>query len=102
MEPSRPGGISRRRLLASLGAGAAAGAGLVGAGLAVAETRTEQDAGADRVPFDGPHQAGIATAVQATLHFAAFDVTTTDVAALRTLLQDWTEAPRQMCLGRPV
>ena len=30
------------------------------------------------MPFHGAHQAGIATAVQDRLHFAAFDVTTDD------------------------
>ncbi len=43
------------------------------------------------VDFHGAHQAGIATPVQGHLHFASFDVTTTDRAALVALLQDWTD-----------
>jgi deferrochelatase/peroxidase EfeB len=55
-----------------------------------------------RVDFHGAHQAGIATPVQGHLHFAAFDVTTTDRAALVALLQDWTEAAREMTANRRI
>lgn len=44
------------------------------------------------MPFHGAHQAGIATAVQDRLHFAAFDVTTKDPAELAALLKEWTRA----------
>ena len=40
--------------------------------------------------------------VQGHLHFASFDVTTTDRAALVALLQDWTAAARDMTANRPV
>lgn len=33
------------------------------------------------VPFHGVHQAGITTGVQAQLHLASFDLTTTDRSA---------------------
>ena len=75
-------GISRRHLLA--GAGALGAAGAVGAGVAVTADAVAHDGGpvTRRVDFHGAHQAGIATPVQGHLHFASFDVTTTDRAAL--------------------
>ncbi|MER5845568.1 iron uptake transporter deferrochelatase/peroxidase subunit [Streptomyces sp. NPDC002012] len=96
---------SRRALLGWGGAGLALGA--VAAGGAVAAVRTESDAvpAADSgaaVPFHGPHQAGIATAVQDRLHFAAFDVTTKDRAELIALLKEWTRAAERMTAGHAV
>ena len=95
--------VSRRGLLGALGVGAA-GVAAVSVG-AVAGARG--DTGGPRrsepvVPFHGPHQAGVATSVQAHLHFAAFDVTASDVDGLRSLLQDWTVAARELTAGRPV
>ncbi len=90
-------GISRRGLLGLLGAGA------VGVGLGVAAPAVAQrDEPDDVVPFHGAHQAGITTAVQGHLHFAAFDVTTTDRAALVALLKRWTAAAEAMTAGREV
>ncbi|MFP5345869.1 MAG: iron uptake transporter deferrochelatase/peroxidase subunit [Actinomycetes bacterium] len=95
--------LSRRGLLGALTA-SAAGAGLVTAGMVAA--RAEQGDGAEEpagvVPFEGGHQAGIATDVQSHLHFAAFDVTATGRDELVSLLRDWTAAARAMCAGRPV
>jgi deferrochelatase/peroxidase EfeB len=51
------------------------------------------------VPFHGAHQAGIATPAQDRLHFAAFDVTTTDAAALASMLSAWTAAAARMTQG---
>ncbi|MGW8887095.1 iron uptake transporter deferrochelatase/peroxidase subunit [Streptomyces sp. NPDC055749] len=96
---------SRRALLGWGGAGLALGA--VAAGGAVAAVRSDEgtvpaaESGA-AVPFHGAHQAGIATAVQDRLHFAAFDVTTKDRAELAALLQEWTRAAERMTAGRPV
>jgi deferrochelatase/peroxidase EfeB len=92
-------GLSRRHLIA--GAGVLGAAGVAGA-LAV-EARAD-DGGQDRrlVDFHGAHQAGIATPVQGHLHFASYDVTTTDRAALVALLQDWTAAAREMTADRRV
>lgn len=59
------------------------------------------DSGA-AVPFHGVHQAGIATAVQDRLHFAAFDVTTKDRAELIALLKEWTRAAERMTAGHAV
>jgi deferrochelatase/peroxidase EfeB len=54
------------------------------------------------VPFHGAHQAGIATAVQDRLHFAAFDVTTDDREELIAVLKEWTRAAERMTAGRSV
>src|SRR4051794_6904483 len=94
---SSPGRLSRRRFLGGLGA-AGAGAGLGAIAVAAhAETpatvRTGAGTGAAaRVDFHGRHQAGIATASQDRLAFAAFNVTTTDKAELRRVLSEWTAA----------
>ncbi|MFK8909620.1 iron uptake transporter deferrochelatase/peroxidase subunit [Streptomyces sp. YS-3] len=97
---------SRRSLLGWGGAGLALGA--AAAGGAVAAVRGDggdavpaAESGA-AVPFYGVHQAGIATAVQDRLHFAAFDVTTKDRAELVQLLKDWTAAAARMTAGQTV
>ncbi|MEN3283723.1 MAG: deferrochelatase/peroxidase EfeB [Solirubrobacteraceae bacterium] len=97
--------FTRRRLLASAGAGGlAAAAG--GGGFALGrETASDggPDAGAQIVPFHGEHQAGIATAAQDRLHFAAFDVEDGLRAAdLRDLLREWSRAAERMTAGRLV
>jgi deferrochelatase/peroxidase EfeB len=96
-------GLTRRRLLASAG-GLAAAAG--GAGFAVGR-ETAPDAGPDAsgqtVPFHGEHQAGIATAAQDRLHFAAFDIEDgLQARDLRDLLREWSRAAERMTAGRPV
>ncbi|MDJ0466503.1 iron uptake transporter deferrochelatase/peroxidase subunit [Streptomyces sp. H27-C3] len=96
---------SRRSLLGWGGAGLALGAAAAG-GAAIALTSGDDTAPAASegaaVPFHGPHQAGIATAVQDRLHFAAFDVTTKDRAALVELLEEWTAAAARMTAGHAV
>src|SRR5437762_1854259 len=73
------GGVTRRRLLA----------GAAGAGFAAA------------VPWDAlaavrpRHQAGIATAAQSRLYFAALDATAADRAELRDLMRSWSAAARR-------
>ncbi|WP_420716366.1 iron uptake transporter deferrochelatase/peroxidase subunit [Streptomyces sp. H27-H1] len=96
---------SRRSVLGWGGAGLALGAAAAG-GTAMAmgsgsDMVSAASAGA-AVPFHGEHQAGIASAVQDRLHFAAFDVKTKDRAELVTLLKEWTEAARLMTAGHPV
>ena len=79
-----------------------AAAGVVGA--FAAGRFTEDDETATRVAsyaFRGEHQAGIVTPAQDRLHFAAFDVTTTDRDELISLLQDWTAAAERMTAGDP-
>ncbi|MFD9631520.1 iron uptake transporter deferrochelatase/peroxidase subunit [Streptomyces violascens] len=97
---------SRRALLGWGGAGLALGAAAAGGAVAVvkdggSDAVPAADTGA-AVPFHGAHQAGIATAVQDRLHFASFDVTTKDRAALVQLLKDWTVAAAAMTEGKPV
>jgi deferrochelatase/peroxidase EfeB len=97
--------LTRRHLLASAGAGGiAAAAG--GAGFALGhadDDDTTADAASQTVPFHGAYQAGIATAAQDRLHFAAFDIEDGLRAAdLRDLLQAWSRAAERMTAGRPV
>jgi deferrochelatase/peroxidase EfeB len=92
--------LTRRRFLggsALLGVGAAGGA-VAG----VLQTRdaqaTDPEHGAP-VPFYGAHQAGIDTAAQDRLAFAAFDVTATKARDVQDLLREWTKASIAMCAG---
>ncbi|TJZ55505.1 deferrochelatase/peroxidase EfeB [Streptomyces piniterrae] len=102
------GAPSRRALLGWGGAGLALGA--VAAGGTAAALRTGSDAqpaaadatAGSAVAFHGAHQAGIATAVQDRLHFAAFDVTTDDRDELIALLKEWTKAAALMTSGAAV
>nr|WTA00351.1 iron uptake transporter deferrochelatase/peroxidase subunit [Streptomyces sp. NBC_00857] len=105
---------SRRSLLGWGGAGLALGAAAAGGAITVLRDEDGDDRDRDgntvasaadsgaAVPFHGPHQAGIATAVQDRLHFAAFDVTTEDRAELAQLLKDWTRAAERMTAGHAV
>ncbi|MGY1686146.1 iron uptake transporter deferrochelatase/peroxidase subunit [Geodermatophilus sp. SYSU D00867] len=106
--PQRPG-LSRRRLLGTLGVGTAgvlaagAAGGVVGRATAEGPAGGAQAAGpapTDAVPFHGEHQAGIVTPAQDRLHFVALDVTTDSRDDLVALLRDWTEAARRMTAGR--
>ncbi|MFJ1562684.1 iron uptake transporter deferrochelatase/peroxidase subunit [Streptomyces erythrochromogenes] len=96
---------SRRAVLGWGGAGLALGAAAAG-GAAVAfgggSDMVSASAAGAAVPFHGEHQAGIASAVQDRLHFAAFDVKTKDRAELVELLKEWTAAARLMTAGLPV
>jgi deferrochelatase/peroxidase EfeB len=47
------------------------------------------------------HQAGVATAAQEYLHFAAFDVTSDAVNDLRSVLEQWTAAAARLTAGEP-
>src|SRR6185437_3181253 len=98
--------LTRRGFLggsALVGAGAAAGAA---GGVLVTRATYDDDSAsspaAAAVPFQGAHQAGIDTAAQDRLAFAAFDLTTTSRSDLQDLLREWTQASRAMCAGRPV
>jgi deferrochelatase/peroxidase EfeB len=95
------GGTGRRAFLgAALGAAGLVAAG--GAGFGIARADAADGAGSTTVPFYGAHQAGIATPAQDRLAFAAFDVTSVDREALRTLLAQWAAAAAQMTSGRPI
>ncbi|BCJ27186.1 iron uptake transporter deferrochelatase/peroxidase subunit [Actinocatenispora sera] len=96
---------SRRGLL-TLGTAAVAGtaAGTLTACGSDADAPTEAPA---MVAFGGARQAGIATAQQDRLAFAAYDLTVDGTPAqnrdaLRELLKTWTAAARAMCEGKPV
>lgn len=88
----------------------AAGLGVATVGVAAACTEDGTIAGtaptvavedlAGSTPFHGEHQAGIVTAAQDRLHFAAFDVITKDRGRLVDLLRQWTAASARMTEGR--
>jgi deferrochelatase/peroxidase EfeB len=95
--------FTRRRLLASAGAGAAGlGLGAAGGFLVGQETAEASGAGTGTVPFYGKHQAGIDTPAQDRLHFAAFDLLTEDPEELRQLLRAWTVAAAEATAGEMV
>ena len=98
--------LSRRdlfRVTGAAGAGLALGAGghaALGASAGArggAEAATGQ--GSETVAFHGTHQAGIATAQQEHLHFAALDLVTEEVSEVRDLLRAWSGAAARMARG---
>ena len=94
--------ISRRRLLASAGIGAA-GIGIGGGGYLVGQDSAEASGeGTGSVPFYGEHQAGIDTPAQDRLHFASFDLLTESRAELRELMREWTLAAAEMTAGEMI
>jgi deferrochelatase/peroxidase EfeB len=91
--------IDRRRFL--LGSAAALGAASLGA----AEPHAAGVAApglATRVPFDGPHQAGILTPPPAQATFAALDATAPDRATLAQGLQALSARARQLTQGTTI
>lgn len=97
-------GVSRRRLL-GVGAASVAGATVAAAGGALghellSDTPAAASSAAGAVPFHGAHQAGITTPAQDRLHFASFDVTTSEREQLVTVLKEWTRAAERMCQGK--
>jgi deferrochelatase/peroxidase EfeB len=94
--------LTRRRLLASAGVGAA-GIGLGGAaGYLIGNDEAQASEGTGSVPFYGEHQAGIATPAQDRLHFASFDLVDPSPAALRELMQEWSRAAAEMTAGQMI
>ncbi|MGH8960419.1 MAG: iron uptake transporter deferrochelatase/peroxidase subunit [Jatrophihabitantaceae bacterium] len=94
---------SRRSFLGgAVGAAGLAAAGGTGFGVARATDGSGSSRVADAVSFYGAHQAGIATPAQDRLAFAAFDVTSTGVVELQTLLARWAAAAAQLTKGQPV
>jgi deferrochelatase/peroxidase EfeB len=100
--------ISRRGLF---GVGAAtAGAAVAGVGAVAVGGLPASGAGAaapawsrpDVIPFFGAHQAGIASPVQDRMHTVAFDLTTSDRAAVVRLFKAWTDAAKRMTVGQEV
>ncbi len=94
---------SRRRFLGgALGTAGVLAAGGGGYGIARATAAEPSSGHAEPVEFYGEHQAGIATPAQDRLAFAAFDVTGTDVAAVKAMLGSWSAAAAQLTSGQPV
>jgi deferrochelatase/peroxidase EfeB len=94
--------LTRRRLLAAAGVGAA-GVGLGGAaGYLVGNDEAQASDGTGSVAFYGEHQAGIDTPAQDRLHFAAFDLVEPSRAALRELMQEWSRAAAEMTAGQMI
>ncbi len=95
--------ITRRRLLASAGVGAA-GIGLGGATgyLVGQETAEAKSDGTGSVSFYGEHQGGIDTPAQDRLHFAAFDLVTESRSELREMLREWSRAASEMTAGEMI
>ncbi|PPG65016.1 deferrochelatase/peroxidase EfeB, partial [Rathayibacter sp. AY2B7] len=100
-EPRR---LSRRGLLGLVSAGTAGLAAGVGGTVAVTSSASATASSATRtVPFFGANQAGITTAAQDRLHFAAFDLAAgTTREDLVELLKDWTLAASRMTQGLEV
>ncbi|MEU6501123.1 iron uptake transporter deferrochelatase/peroxidase subunit [Streptomyces californicus] len=95
--------FSRRAVLGWGGAGLALGAAAAGGAAAVAGSGQDSSPSGDgTVAFHGPHQAGIATPVQDRLHFAAFDVKTSERTRLIRVLKEWTRAAERMTAGHAV
>lgn len=93
-------GTSRRAMFTGAGLGAAlAGLAGVAGGRAWEASRRPEDAILTTYPFRGDHQAGITTPAQDNMFTAAFDVSTTDVEDLKTLLSEWAVAAEQMTAG---
>ena len=104
-KPDKPGakGTSRRAMFTGAGLGAAlAGLAGVAGGRAWEASRRPEEAILTTYPFRGDHQAGITTPAQDNMFTAAFDVSTTDVEELKTLLSDWAVAAEQMTSGELV
>ena len=100
--------VSATRRAALAGAGVA-GVALAAFGAAATYNAAEHKesiptslTGKDAVPFYGEHQPGITTEVQDRMHFAAFNLTTTDPDEVKSLLKKWTEAARKLMAGELV
>lgn len=96
-------GITRRQLLSAGAVGAVGAAGVVIGGVGFDSGRRTSTAGVSpskgTEPFHGPHQAGIATAQQDRLLFAAYDVSTSKRSDVHDLMQTWTAAAARMTAG---
>lgn len=98
-------GLSRRGLLALTGgAGLGVGAAVGGIWGHQAGSSSAATAGAElEYSFFGEHQAGITTAAQERMFFAAFDLDDDlDRSGLIELLSDWTYAANRMTQGLDV
>ena len=99
-------GATRRSLLVGgmgvVGAAGAAGVASASTPSTHAPLKPTPAPASAALPFYGRHQQGIVTAQQASIYFAAFDLTTEDRADIFTLLRVWTEAAARLTQGRAV
>lgn len=96
------GGIGRRAMFGAAGTTLVAG-GLLGYGGARLAHREPAPLTARAYPLrNGAHQQGIVTPAQDYLFCAAYEVTTSKLDDLRTLMRDWCVAAEQMCAGELV
>ncbi|NLU76267.1 deferrochelatase/peroxidase EfeB [Streptomyces sp. HNM0575] len=106
-----PQGVSRRRLVSTVGAAGATGLAVGATGGAVAQAAARGDrkaptpltsVGSTRVPFHGKHQAGITTPLQAFGHLLAFDlVSGASRKKAAALLKRWSRAARELMANEP-
>jgi deferrochelatase/peroxidase EfeB len=82
-------------------AGAGLGLGAGGYALGREAAGGDDGDGTGTVPFRGERQAGIVTAQQDRLHFAAFDVTAGTATEVEALLREWTAAAAKLTAGDP-
>jgi deferrochelatase/peroxidase EfeB len=101
-EESTAPAVSRRAFLALGGAGVAATLGATGCGAEPAGTVTAAERSRVTIPFHSTHQAGIVTAQQRHLRFAAFDLQATRRDDLQQLLRAWTDVAATLTAGRRV
>jgi len=98
--------LSRRGLFgigaATAGAAVAATGAVAVGGFPVSEAGAATWSRPDVIPFPGRNQAGIATPVQDRMHTVAFDLTTSDRAAVIRLFKAWTDAAARMTAGNEV
>lgn len=98
--------ISRRTLMVGVGATGAGAVVAAGGGYVLGKEGAASPTMATGTnivqPFYGQHQPGIITPAQEHLHFAAFDLTTSDYTAVRSLLQIWSNAAATMMRGQPL
>ncbi len=98
--------LNRRKLL-QLGGATLAGVAAAGTLAACSDDSPAAVKASGVVPFNGPHQAGIATPAPARLAFATYDFIADGTvaqrrAALISLLQTWTQAAAAMTAGKTV
>jgi deferrochelatase/peroxidase EfeB len=95
--------ISRRHLLGGaglVGTGVVLGAGgAYGVGRGASGEPAPENTADTTVPFYGRRQAGITTPQQSRMVFAAFDLTTSDVNDVKSLLGQWSAAAALMTQG---
>lgn len=101
-----PQGVSRRRLVSTVGAAGATGlaVGATGGAVVQAAARNASEApspltsiGSTRVSFHGKHQAGITTPLQAFAHLLAFDLAPgAGRKQAAALLKRWSRTAREL------